>query len=209
MVVEIHPLKPSYKFAKRCLDIFLSLISLSIAFPFFVIIAIIVKLTSKGPVFYRSNRVGLGGQEFAFLKFRSMYVDAEERLAALQAHNEKDGPIFKMKNDPRITPIGRTMRKFSLDELPQLIHVLSGKMSMVGPRPPLPKEVLAYDEPTARRLSIKPGITCYWQVAGRSNLSFEEWIDLDLKYIADMSIPVDIALLIKTPYAVITGHGAY
>jgi exopolysaccharide biosynthesis polyprenyl glycosylphosphotransferase len=198
-----------YRFAKRVFDVLMSAVALVVLLPVILVIAIIVRLTSPGPVFYRSVRVGLGGREFYFLKFRSMYVDAEERLQELLRHNEKDGPIFKMKDDPRITPVGRLLRKFSLDELPQFLHVLTGEMSMVGPRPPIPREVACYDERARKRLTVKPGITCYWQIMGRSQLSFEEWVTLDLKYIEDMNFWVDLLLLVKTPYAVFFAHGAY
>ncbi len=204
-----HPLPPVYRFAKRTLDVVFSSLFLLVFFPLFLIVGLIVRLTSPGPIFYRSTRIGLCGKPFAFLKFRSMYVDANERRAELEAHNEKDGPIFKMKHDPRITPIGRILRKYSLDEIPQLVHVLLGQMTLVGPRPPLPGEVANYNDRQRRRLSIKPGITCYWQVRGRSNLSFEEWIDLDLLYIEEMCMTTDLATLLQTPRAVIKGHGAY
>ncbi len=138
-----------------------------------------------------------------------MYVDADERLASLMGNNEKDGPIFKMKNDPRITPLGRFLRKYSLDELPQLIHVCRGEMSMVGPRPPVPREVEQYDDVARERLTIKPGLTCYWQIQGRSNLTFEEWMALDHKYMQEMSFWTDVKILLQTPMAVLKGEGAY
>ncbi|KAA0237322.1 MAG: sugar transferase, partial [Armatimonadetes bacterium] len=171
--------------------------------------ALWVKLTSKGPVIYKSTRVGLGGRHFQFLKFRSMYVDADRRQAELLAQNEKDGPIFKMKNDPRITPIGRALRRYSLDELPQLWNVFVGEMSLVGPRPPLPREVEQYTEDCLERLSVKPGITCYWQIMGRSDLSFEEWMELDKRYLREMGVWTDLKILLLTPIAVFRGDGAY
>ena len=138
-----------------------------------------------------------------------MYINSDQKLQQLLAENEKDGPIFKMKHDPRITPVGRFLRKYSLDELPQFISVLRGEMSIVGPRPPIRREVEQYDEVAARRLTVKPGITCYWQVMGRSDLSFDEWMELDNRYINEMSFLVDVTIVFKTPLAVIRGKGAY
>jgi exopolysaccharide biosynthesis polyprenyl glycosylphosphotransferase len=195
--------------AKRCCDILLSLLLLVLTAPIMLVIAWLVWLTSKGPVFYVSNRVGLGGKIFKFIKFRTMVVDADRLIFALKSQNEKDGPIFKMKDDPRITPVGRFLRKSSLDELPQLWSVLIGDMSMVGPRPPLSREVACYDARAMRRLTVPPGITCYWQIMGRSNLSFEEWLALDLKYIDEMSFWTDMKILLRTPWAVFGGKGAY
>ena len=203
------PKSVPYATSKRIFDLVVGSLSLIVLSPLFVIIAVLVKVTSRGPVFYASDRVGLGGKPIKFIKFRTMVADADSKLKELQAHNEKDGPIFKMKNDPRITPLGRFLRKFSLDELPQLWSVLCGDMSMVGPRPPLPREVEHYDERAMQRLSVLPGITCYWQIMGRSNLSFEEWLELDLKYIQDMSFWLDLQIVLKTPWAVLKGHGAY
>ncbi|HVL37883.1 MAG TPA: exopolysaccharide biosynthesis polyprenyl glycosylphosphotransferase [Fimbriimonadaceae bacterium] len=194
---------------KRFLDIVGSVILLVLLLPVYLLIALSVRLTSKGPVFYKCDRVGLGGRVFKFVKFRSMYVDADERLGALMQQNEKDGPIFKMKRDPRITPVGRFLRKYSLDELPQLVNVFKGEMSLVGPRPPLPREVEQYDDYAMQRLSVKPGISCYWQIMGRSDLSFQEWMDLDHRYIREMSFWTDLMILLKTPLAVLRGRGAY
>lgn len=204
-----EPAPVRYAVAKRAFDVFCAVILLLVFFPVIAILAAIVKLTSEGPALYKSTRVGLCGKHFHFLKLRSMYIDADERLAELSAQNEKEGPIFKIKNDPRVTPIGRFLRKYSLDELPQFIHVLTGEMSMVGPRPPVPREVACYDEITMERLSVKPGITCYWQVMGRSNLTFDEWMELDRRYIREMTFWVDLAILLKTPAAVFRGQGAY
>jgi len=208
-LVEIPRRPVRYRVWKRGFDLAFALVLLTLFLPLFLILALLVKLTSRGPVFYASTRIGRCGRPFKFLKFRSMYQDADKRLADLLAQNEKDGPIFKMKNDPRITPIGRFMRKYSLDELPQLIHVARGEMSMVGPRPPVPREVEQYDEFARQRLTIKPGMTCYWQIQGRSNLSFEEWMELDNKYIQEMSFWTDVKILVQTPMAVIRGEGAY
>ena len=159
--LTIQPIKTSYAFWKRVLDVIGAIGLMIVLFPVFLVIAIAVKLTSRGPAFYRSERVGIGGRIFKFYKFRSMYVDADKRVEELLDKNEKDGPIFKMKNDPRVTPIGRFLRRFSLDELPQLLNVLMGDMSLVGPRPPLPREVQCYDAHAAKRLTVKPGLTCY------------------------------------------------
>lgn len=206
---RVEAKRVSYAFAKRAFDVACASSLLLLCLPVVATLALIVKLTSKGPVFYRSTRVGRCGEHFQFLKLRSMYQDADARLAGLMAQNEKDGPIFKMRNDPRITPIGRFIRKYSLDELPQFLHVLTGHMSMVGPRPPVPREVAHYDEATMERLCVKPGITCYWQVMGRSDLTFEEWIELDRRYVREMTFWLDLAILAKTPAAVLRGGGAY
>jgi exopolysaccharide biosynthesis polyprenyl glycosylphosphotransferase len=206
---DIQPKDVSYRYAKRTLDILVSTILLLILFPIFAAIAIVIRLTSPGPIFYKSYRVGLCGQPFIFIKFRTMCVDAEKKLDQLRQLNEKEGPIFKMREDPRVTPIGRFLRKYSLDELPQLINVLLGSMTLVGPRPAIPGEVSQYNERTLQRLIVTPGITCYWQIMGRSNLTFEQWIELDLKYIQEMSFWTDLKILLKTPAAVIRGEGAY
>jgi lipopolysaccharide/colanic/teichoic acid biosynthesis glycosyltransferase len=198
-----------YRVWKRGFDLGVSVVLLALLLPLFLVLALLVKLTSRGPIFYASTRVGREGKPFKFLKFRTMYCDADRRLQELMAKNEKDGPIFKMKNDPRTTPLGRFLRKYSLDELPQLLHVVMGKMSMVGPRPPVPREVEQYDEFARQRLTIKPGMTCYWQIMGRSNLSFEEWMELDHKYMQDMSFWTDVKILAQTPLAVFKGEGAY
>ncbi|MBV6459639.1 MAG: hypothetical protein HONBIEJF_02790 [Fimbriimonadaceae bacterium] len=206
---HLRPVDVSYFRRKRIFDIFGSLVLLILLSAPILLIAILVKVTSRGPVLYVSKRVGLCGRVFSFLKFRSMYADADRRKADLLNQNEREGPIFKMKNDPRITPLGRILRKFSLDELPQLINVFMGQMSLVGPRPPIVKEVLEYTDRDLERLRIKPGITCYWQVMGRSNLTFDEWMELDRKYIDDMSLWTDIRILVMTPIAVLKGDGAY
>lgn len=198
-----------YAFWKRLLDIVGASTLVVVTFPLFVIIAVGVKLTSRGPIFYRSGRVGLAGKRIVFVKFRTMCADADQQLDSLLEKNEKDGPIFKIKQDPRVTPFGRFLRKYSLDELPQVFTVLKGDMSLVGPRPPLEREVELYDERSMRRLCVKPGITCFWQVMGRSDLSFEEWVDLDLKYIDEMNFWLDLRLMVRTPVAVIRGKGAY
>jgi exopolysaccharide biosynthesis polyprenyl glycosylphosphotransferase len=206
---QIAPKVINYRKRKRLLDMFGSLFLLVLALPVMAVIALAIRLNSRGPVFYTSKRVGRMGRIFDFYKFRSMYVDADARLKDVLASNEKDGPIFKMQNDPRITRVGRFLRKTSLDELPQLFNVFRGDMSLVGPRPPLPHEVEKYDEYAMERLAVRPGMTCYWQIMGRSNLSFEEWMKLDHKYLEEMSVMTDIKILLKTPLAVLKGDGAY
>jgi exopolysaccharide biosynthesis polyprenyl glycosylphosphotransferase len=198
-----------YAAAKRGLDILLSLIGIAIAAPLFALSALLVRLSSPGPIIFRQTRVGCGGRAFTLYKFRTMYSDAEARKASLMHLNEADGPVFKMKDDPRITPAGRILRKFSLDELPQLINVLQGDMSVVGPRPPVPYEVALYGEREKRRLSVPPGLTCLWQISGRSNISFDRWMELDLLYIETMSFWGDIRIILKTIPAVISARGAH
>lgn len=198
-----------YAFAKRLLDLTCALIGLTVGFPIFLIIGILIKLTSQGPIFFKQTRVGVGGREFTCYKFRSMFMDAEARLKDLQHLNEATGPVFKIRQDPRITPVGRVIRKLSLDELPQLINVLVGDMSVVGPRPPLPREVRTYDAYQRQRLSVKPGLTCLWQISGRSNIGFERWVELDLDYIATMSFWGDLKIILLTIPAVVTARGAH
>lgn len=207
LLVLARPVK--YAQVKRMLDVVGALVLLTALSPVFLLIGLAIKLTSPGPIRYRCRRVGLGGKVFEFVKFRSMYIDAETRFDTLRGKNEKDGPIFKMKDDPRITPVGRFLRKYSLDELPQLVNVLKGEMSLVGPRPPLPREVAQYDAYAMQRLSVKPGITCFWQIMGRSDLTFQEWMELDHRYLQEMSFWTDIKILAKTPLAVLKGNGAY
>jgi len=194
--------------AKRALDLVVSTIMLIVLSPLLLVVALVIKLTSPGPVFFAQERVGMNKRKFRLLKFRSMVVDAEKRKQELAALNEVDGPVFKIKNDPRITPIGRWIRKTSIDELPQLINVLKGEMSLVGPRPPLLSEVNQYDWLYRRRLSIKPGITCLWQVGGRNTLPFARWMELDKEYIENWSFWLDVKILFKTVPVVLTGHGA-
>ncbi|MCW5936390.1 MAG: sugar transferase [Fimbriimonadaceae bacterium] len=208
-LVEVEPRVITYRKRKRILDIFGSGTLLVLLFPLMLVVAILVYLQDRGPVFYVSKRVGRGGRVFPFYKFRSMYVDADKRLADLKAKNEKEGPIFKMKKDPRITPVGRFIRKYSLDELPQLLNVFKGDMSLVGPRPPIPAEVVQYNDFQKERLSVRPGLTCYWQIMGRSDLSFDEWMELDHRYLREMSVWTDLKILIKTPIAILKGDGAY
>jgi len=195
-------------FIKRLLDIIISVILLIILLPVFAIISILIKLESKGPVFFNQIRSGLNGRKFTLLKFRSMVIDAEDMKRDLLHLDETDGPVFKMKNDPRVTKIGRLIRRTSIDELPQLINVLKGDMSLVGPRPPVPEEIEKYERWQRRRLSMKPGLTCIWQVSGRSAIGFEKWMNMDLEYIDKWSLGLDIKILLKTIPAVLSGKGA-
>ena len=194
---------------KRGIDVVVASIALVLLAPIFLAAAVAVKVSSPGTVFYSQPRVGMDGRMFSFMKFRSMYADADQRKSELADLNEADGPIFKMKGDPRITPVGRFLRRTSLDELPQLLHVLAGQMSLVGPRPHLPEEVAAYGPIDYRRLTVQPGITCIWQVSGRSELDFDTWVALDLEYIDTWSTWLDIKLMAKTIPAVLSGRGAY
>ena len=195
---------------KRLMDIVLAILAFVLCSPIFLLTAFLVKVTSPGPIIFSQVRVGKFGRHFKFYKFRSMYIDAEARKAELMKHNEsKDGVIFKMKHDPRITPVGRFIRKFSIDELPQLFNVILGDMSLVGPRPPLPSEVRTYTLEERKRLNITPGITCLWQVSGRSELPFKQQMALDKEYIASRSAWKDFLILLKTIPAILTGKGAW
>ncbi|SDJ78946.1 exopolysaccharide biosynthesis polyprenyl glycosylphosphotransferase [Aliiruegeria lutimaris] len=194
---------------KRPFDILAATAILLAIAPLLALIALSIKLGSRGPVFFRQERVGRNGSPFTMWKFRSMYVDAEARLAALQGASERDGVCFKMRDDPRVTAVGRLLRRSSLDELPQLFNVLLGDMSLVGPRPALPREVAQYSANDRNRLAALPGITGLWQVSGRADISFEEMIRLDLAYIRDCSLLTDLRLLLATVSAVVTARGAY
>lgn len=187
-----------YEVIKRLIDIVCSFLGVLVLSPLFIIIAIIIKTTSKGPVFFSQKRVGKNGKEFEMYKFRSMVVNAEELKEKLASQNEMSGPMFKMKDDPRVTKVGKFIRKTSIDELPQLWNVLKGDMSLVGPRPSLPKEVAQFEDWMYRRLEVKPGLTCYWQVSGRNNIDFEDWMKLDIKYVEERSTWVDVKLIFKT-----------
>ena len=215
-VAEIHTiafsdlaLKGWQRVFKRIMDFSISLIALILLSPLFLIIALAIKLTSAGPVFFLQERIGRNGRKFKMIKFRSMYKDAEQRLKDYLDKNEAQGPIFKMKDDPRITSVGKILRRFSIDELPQLINVLKGEMSLVGPRPPLEREIVKYKKWQLRRIDVTPGMTGLWQVSGRSNLPFDKMAELDIYYIEHWSIWLDIKLLVLTIPAVITGRGAY
>ena len=196
--------------AKRSLDVTAAGLGILVLSPVFAVVAAWIRLESPGGVIFRQKRVGRDGQPFFMLKFRSMYVDAEARKAALMAQNEMaGGVIFKMKNDPRVTRIGRFIRRTSIDELPQLFNVLRGDMSLVGPRPPLPSEVAEYSLRDRGRLDAVPGITCIWQVSGRSEIPFPQQVEMDLEYIHGQSFTLDVRLLLKTLPALIKGRGAY
>jgi exopolysaccharide biosynthesis polyprenyl glycosylphosphotransferase len=195
---------------KRILDFSLSLLAIILLSPVFAITALAIVIENPGPIIYSQERIGKDGKPFLFYKFRSMIVGADKLKDKLLDDNEsKDGVIFKMKRDPRITKVGRVIRRYSIDELPQLINVLKGEMSMVGPRPPLPKEVNQYTLEDRKRLHIKPGITCIWQVEGRSDIPFTQQVELDKQYIRSQSFWEDLKILLKTIPAVLTGKGAY
>jgi exopolysaccharide biosynthesis polyprenyl glycosylphosphotransferase len=200
--------RPVQMAVKRLFDIFASSVTLLLLTPLFACVAIAVRSTSRGPILFRQQRVGQHGQLFHMLKFRSMIANAEELKAKLMAQNEQSGPVFKMARDPRVTAVGRFIRKFSIDELPQLINVLRGEMSIVGPRPPVPAEVAKYEAWQRRRLSVRPGLTCVWQVSGRNETSFEEWMYLDMQYIDHWSLAHDFELILKTVPVVLSGRGA-
>ena len=190
-----------YLFLKRLIDIVGSGLGILILIPVFLIIGILIKLEDpKGSVFFSQKRNGLNGKEFNMYKFRSMVHNAEDLLESLMSKNEMDGPVFKIKDDPRITKIGKFIRKTSLDELPQLFNVLKGDMSLVGPRPPIPREVIQYNKYQYQRLLVKPGITCYWQVSGRNNIDFIDWMKLDIKYVREKNIWIDVKLIFKTVF---------
>jgi exopolysaccharide biosynthesis polyprenyl glycosylphosphotransferase len=200
--------KPVQQGVKRAFDILASSVALALLSPLMIVVAVLIKLTSRGPLLFKQERVCLHGRSFHMLKFRSMVANAEELKAKLTASNEQQGPVFKMQRDPRITPVGRFIRKYSIDELPQLLNVVRGEMSIVGPRPPIPSEVAKYEAWQRRRLSVRPGLTCVWQVSGRNEISFEEWMYLDMQYIDHWSLAQDFQLILKTVPVVLTGRGA-
>lgn len=209
VTVPLADSRLGYLMIKRLVDVLGATVLLLLLSPVFLVIALLVRADSCGPVIFRQTRLGLGGRAFTFYKFRSMCTDAEESRNNLLKMNEVTGPIFKIRKDPRITRVGRWLRRYSVDELPQLFNVLKGDMSFVGPRPPLPDEVAEYEDGQLKRLSVIPGITCLWQVSGRSKLSFDDWVALDLEYIDSRSIILDLRILLKTIPAVISGDGAY
>ena len=190
--------KGPYNFFKKIIDFLGGLCGLILLSPILIIVSLLIKLESKGPVFFSQKRVGLNGEEFSMYKFRSMVVNAEELKEKLLAKNEMSGPMFKMKDDPRITKIGKFIRKTSIDELPQLLNILKGEMSLVGPRPSLPNEVAQFEGWMFRRLDVKPGLTCYWQVEGRNSIDFHNWMKLDVKYVEERSFWLDVKLIFKT-----------
>lgn len=209
LTVKRSSLSPVSGFAKRAFDLVCAMAIVLVALPVWLLIMLAIKLSSPGPVFYRQMRLGRAGREFGMFKFRSMVDGADAVRERLVSENEADGPLFKIKDDPRVTPLGRWLRKYSIDEFPQLLNVLRGEMSLVGPRPPLPSEAEEYGEYEWRRMRVAPGMTGLWQVSGRSDLSFDEMVRLDLFYIENWSIGFDISLLIRTVPAVILGRGAY
>ena len=198
-----------YLVLKRLIDIICSVLGIIFLSPVLIIISILIKLEDpKGTVFFSQERVGQDGKIFKMYKFRSMVYNAEKLKETLMKKNERSGPMFKMKNDPRVTRVGRFIRKTSLDELPQLINVLKGEMSLVGPRPSLSKEVEQFEPWMMKRLEVKPGLTCYWQVYGRNNVGFEEWMRLDIKYVEERNTLVDIKLIFRTVFVLFGDKGA-
>jgi lipopolysaccharide/colanic/teichoic acid biosynthesis glycosyltransferase len=195
--------------SKRSLDLAIALCACVLLGPLFAALCLLITLDDRGPVFFRQTRIGAKGKPFKMWKFRSMAVDAEKRRAELLAQSERDGVCFKMKRDPRITRVGGWLRRLSLDELPQLINVLRGEMSIVGPRPALPQEVLSYDDRARRRLHGAPGLTCSWQVSGRAEIPFDQQVEMDIAYLEKRSLAGDIALIARTVPAVVSGRGAY
>ena len=192
---------------KIILDFIFSILILLFFSPFILIVSILIKVEDGGPVFFHQKRIGLNGRQFHCYKFRTMVVNAESLQKTLLDKNEQEGPVFKIKNDPRITKIGRFLRKTSLDELPQFMNVLKGEMSVVGPRPPIPEEVKKYKRWQQRRLSMKPGITCIWQVSGRNSIPFDQWMKMDMQYIDTWSLKLDFIILLNTIKVVLIGDG--
>lgn len=201
--------KPVYEFFKRFFDIILSVFALIVLSPLFLVIAILIKCEDGGQVFFKQTRLTKGAKEFGMYKFRSMCPDAEDKLEELLDQNEMEGPAFKMENDPRITKIGKFIRKTSIDELPQLFNIIKGEMSIIGPRPPLVREVQEYTPYQMHRLDIKTGLSCYHECSGRSKVhDFDEWVELDLRYIRERSLWVDLKVILMTVKVVFTGEGA-
>ncbi|NPV48023.1 MAG: exopolysaccharide biosynthesis polyprenyl glycosylphosphotransferase [Armatimonadetes bacterium] len=199
----------AYRWAKRVLDVIGAVAGLVLLAPLMLLVALAIKLESRGPVFFCQRRLGQGGVPFRFYKFRSMTVGAEQARCELEQCNEVSGPVFKMRQDPRTTRVGRFIRRASIDEMPQLWNVLRGDMSLVGPRPPLPDEVACYEQWQRERLAVRPGLTCIWQVSGRSDVPFEEWVRMDIEYVRTRSFWLDLKLLALTVPAVLSGRGAY
>ena len=197
-VIENERSNILYEVIKRTIDIVASFTGLILLSPLILIVSMLIKLESKGEVIFKQKRVGLNGKEFYMYKFRSMVINAEELKEQLESQNEMSGPMFKIKDDPRITKVGKFIRKTSIDELPQLINVIKGDMSLVGPRPSLPKEVEKFEQWMMERLEVKPGLTCIWQISGRNNIDFEDWMKLDIKYVRERSFKLDMKLILKT-----------
>jgi exopolysaccharide biosynthesis polyprenyl glycosylphosphotransferase len=208
-LISAAPTGAYVSWGKRFLDLVVSVAALVIVLPFVPFIALAIRFDSPGPLLYRSVRLGRHGRPFVFYKFRSMVVGAHESARYVRHLNEIEGPVFKIAHDPRVTRVGRVLRRTSIDELPQLWNVLRGDMTLVGPRPPIPEEVEAYQPWQRLRLEVKPGITCLWQVSGRSKLGFEEWMRLDIQYIQAMSLQTDLKILLRTIPAVLSREGAY
>ncbi len=198
-----------YDTSKRIVDVLAASAGLVITAPLMLFVAMAIKLESAGPILFRHMRLGKDGRPFVMLKFRSMYQEAAAFQAQLLGHNEMPGPVFKIRSDPRMTRLGRLIRKYSLDELPQLWNIVRGEMSLVGPRPPIPDEVARYEPWQRERLAVKPGLTCTWQVSGRSDVPFDEWVRMDIEYVRSCSFRQDLKLLLLTIPAVITARGAY
>jgi exopolysaccharide biosynthesis polyprenyl glycosylphosphotransferase len=207
MAIATTPQRHTELLIKAVMDYIGAACGLVLLAPFLLLVAAAIKLSSEGPVFFLQKRSGVYGRTFPLIKFRTMVENAEELKKELEQANEVDGPVFKMTNDPRITRVGKFLRKTSLDELPQLMNVLRGEMSLVGPRPPIPSEVAQYKPWQRRRLSMKPGLTCIWQVSGRNNIDFERWMRMDLEYIDNWSLMLDIKILLKTVKEVLCCQG--
>lgn len=197
-----------YIFFKRLIDLFGSFVGLIVLSPIILIVSLLIKFESKGPVIFSQDRIGKDGKVFKMYKFRSMVINAEKLKEKLKEQNEMSGPMFKMKEDPRVTRIGKFIRKTSIDELPQLINILKGDMSLVGPRPSLPNEVEQFEDWMMERLEVKPGLTCYWQVSGRNNIDFEDWMKLDIKYVRERNTLTDIKLIFKTVFVLFGDENA-
>lgn len=209
-IKEIYINKPIiYKGIKRAFDIAASLCGLIILSPVFLITAVCIRMEDGGPIFFTQFRAGKDMKQFKMYKFRSMFKDADKMLEKLIDQNEQTGHAFKIKNDPRITKVGRFIRKYSIDELPQLFNILKGDMSVVGPRPILTFQMEECSEYDRQRLTVRPGLTCYWQIGGRADIEWEEWVEMDLSYICDMGIGTDLKMIWKTIPAVFKGEGAY
>jgi lipopolysaccharide/colanic/teichoic acid biosynthesis glycosyltransferase len=208
-IAAVPPRGLAYECAKRVLDVVLASALLVLFAPLVLLVAAAVKMTSRGPVIFKQTRAGLNGHPFMMYKFRTMHTGAEEVRPAIVHLNEKDGPVFKIARDPRLTPIGRLLRRSSIDELPQLINVLRGEMSLVGPRPLWMPEAQRTVGQARIRMAVKPGLTCLWQVSGRSELSYREWVKLDLHYVRNRGMLLDLAIMLQTIPAVISARGAY
>lgn len=207
---EITPQKGHYELYKRVFDVCFAILLLPFLLPIMLIVALLIKLDSRGPVFFVQRRVGLRGKEFGCYKLRTMIPNAEEMKDSLQHLNEMDGPVFKIKKDPRLTRIGKYLRSYSFDEFPQIFNILKGEMSFVGPRPPTLDEVQKYKRWQMERLSVKPGLTCLWQISGRNNIQdFDDWVKMDIEYIKKASMKEDLKIILKTIPVVFTKKGAY